>query len=67
MIWILPGQLHNLPKHLERLLPKYDPKTFFLPEDHVKKFIRAIRLMNVQFEDIVCCIFPYTFKNSAAN
>jgi hypothetical protein len=62
----LPGQLHNLPKHPEHLLPKYDPETSSLPEDHVKKFILSIRLMNVQFEDVVCHIFPYTFENSAS-
>jgi hypothetical protein len=37
-----------------------------LPEDHIKKFILAIRLMNVQHEDVVCRIFPYTFENSAS-
>jgi hypothetical protein len=35
-----------------------------LPEDHIKKFILAIRMMNVQHEGIVCRIFPYTLENS---
>jgi hypothetical protein len=48
------------------LLPKYDPETSGLPEDHIKKFILAIRLMNVQHEDVVCRLFPYTFENSAS-
>jgi hypothetical protein len=48
------------------LLPKYDPETSGLPEDHIKKFILAIRLMNVQHEDVVCRLFPYMFENSAS-
>jgi hypothetical protein len=62
----IPGWVHNLPRHPEKLLPKFDPETSGLPEDHIKKFILAIRLMNVQHEDVVCRIFPYTFENSAS-
>jgi hypothetical protein len=62
----LPGLGHNLPHHPEKLLPKFDPKTFGLPEDHIKKFILVIRLMNFQHEDVVCRLFPYTFENLAS-
>jgi hypothetical protein len=61
----LPGPVHKLPRHPEKLLPKFDSETSGLPEDHIKKFILAIRLMNIQHEDIVCSLFPYTFENSA--
>jgi hypothetical protein len=60
------GRVHNLPQHPEKLLPKFDPKTSGLPKDHIKKFILAIRLMNVQHEDLVCKIFPYNFQNSTS-
>jgi hypothetical protein len=46
----LLGPVHNLPRHLEKLLPKFDPETSGLLEDHIKKFILAIMLMNVQHE-----------------
>jgi hypothetical protein len=62
----LPGRLHHLPRHPEKILPKFDPETSGLPEDHIKKFILAIRLMNVQHEDVVCHLFPYTFENSTS-
>jgi hypothetical protein len=62
----VPGRAHKLPRHPKKLLPKYDPKTSGLPEYHIKKFVLAIRLMNVQHEDIVCRIFPYTFENSTS-
>jgi hypothetical protein len=60
------GWMHNLPRHLENILPKFDPETSGLPEDLIKKFILAIRLMNVQNEDVVCILFPYAFENSAS-
>jgi hypothetical protein len=60
------GRVHNLPRHPEKLLPKYDPETSGLLEDHIKKLILAIRLMDVQHEDVVCRIFPYTFENYAS-
>jgi hypothetical protein len=62
----IPGQTHNLPRYPEKLFPKFYPETSGLPEDHIKKFILAIRLMNVQNEDVVCTLFPYTFENSAS-
>jgi hypothetical protein len=60
------GWVHNLPRHPEKLLPKFDLETSGLPKDHIKKFILAVRLMNVQHEDVVCRIFPYTFEKSAS-
>jgi hypothetical protein len=49
-----------------KLLPKYDPETSGLPEDHIKKFILAIRLMNLKHEDVVYILFPYMFENSSS-
>ena len=49
-----------------KLLPKFDPETSGFPEDHIKKFILVIRMMNVQHEDVVCRVFPYAFENSAS-
>jgi hypothetical protein len=62
----VPKRVHNLPRHREKLLPKFDHETSRLPEDHITKFILAIRLMNIQHEDLVCRIFPYTFENSSS-
>jgi hypothetical protein len=63
---VVPGQVQNILRHPKKLLPKYDPKTSGSPEDHIKKFILAIKLMNVQHEDVVCILFPYMFDNSAS-
>jgi hypothetical protein len=55
--------MHNLPEHLERLLPKFDPYISDPLEDHIKNFILTIWLMNPYHEDVVCKIFAYTFEN----
>ena len=49
----IPGPQNPIPKHLEKLLPKFDPNNDILPEDHINKFMLALNLMNVQHEDVV--------------
>jgi hypothetical protein len=41
----VPGMQHDLPKHPERLLPKFDPDKREPPEDHINTFILVIRLI----------------------
>jgi hypothetical protein len=62
----LSRPVHNLPRHPKKFLPKFDPETYGFPKDHIKKFILAIKLMNVLHEEMVCRIFPYTLENSAS-
>jgi hypothetical protein len=62
----IPGQMHDLPKHPERLLPKFDPDKSCSPEYHINNFYLAIHLLDVQHEDVVCRLFPYTFENKAS-
>ena len=57
----VPGAQHPLPKHPEKILPKFDPGSNVTPEDHIKQFMLSLRLMDVQHEDVVCILFPYTF------
>ena len=62
----VPNAQHPLPKHPENLLPKFDPHNNVTLEDHIKKFILSLRLMDVQHEDVVCRLFPYTFVGQAS-
>jgi hypothetical protein len=62
----VPGPQHPLPKHPEKWLPKFDPDSKQIAEDHIKKFMLAIRLHNVEHEDIVYRLFPYTFEGNAS-
>ena len=41
------GLQHNLPKHPNKLLPKFDLNDKGLAENHIDKFILAIQTMNV--------------------
>jgi hypothetical protein len=62
----VPGPQHPLPKHLEKWLTKFDPDSKQIAEDHIMKFMLDIRLHNVEHEDVVCRLFPYTFEGNAS-
>jgi hypothetical protein len=62
----VPGPQHLLPKHPEKWLPKFDPDSKQSTEDHIKKFMLVVRLQNVEHEDVVCRLFPYTFEGNAS-
>ena len=62
----VPGIQHPLPKHPEKLLPKFDLNNNVTPEDHTKQYMPSLRLMDVQHEDMVCILFPYTFVGQAS-
>lgn len=63
---MVPNEQHPFLKHPENLLPKFDPDNDVTPEDHIKQFILSLRLMDVQHEDEVCILFPYTFVGQAS-
>jgi hypothetical protein len=61
----LDGKLHEMPREFDKVLPKFDPDKSGSPEDHLNNFFLATHLLNVQHEDMVCRIFPYTFSRKA--
>ena len=58
----IPGDAHALPRHPEKILSSFDLDKKDPTEDHIHKFMLALRLMNVEHEDIVYKIFPFTFE-----
>ena len=62
----VPRIIHPLPKHTEKLLPKFDPDNDVSPEDHIKQFMIFLRLLDVHHEYVVCRLFPYTFVGQAS-
>ena len=62
----LPEIQHSFPKHPKKLLPKFDPDNDVSPKDHIKEFMLSLRLLDVQHEDVVCRLFPYTFVGQAS-
>ena len=63
----LATPLHDLPKHPERVLPKFDLGKGVSTEDHLKSFYLTLNILNVENEDVVCRIFPYTFEPKASS
>lgn len=47
---IIPGAQQPLPKHPEKILPKFNLVNDVLPEDHIKQFMISLRLINVEHE-----------------
>jgi hypothetical protein len=50
----VPGIVHEIPRHLENFLPKFDRDRKNLVEDRVKKFLLSRRLQSISHEDVVC-------------
>lgn len=63
----IPGPQNPLPKHIEKILLKFDPNTDILPEHLMKKLIFSLKLVNVQHEDVVCRLFYFTFQGKASS
>jgi hypothetical protein len=62
----MAGELHEMPRKFDKLLPKFDPDKPGSPEDHVNNFFLAIHLLGVEHDDIVCRLFPYTFLGKSS-
>jgi hypothetical protein len=60
---IVPGIVHDMPRHPENVLPKFDPDRKDLVEYHIKKFLLSVRLQSIRHEDVICRLFPLTFEN----
>ena len=56
----IPSPQNPLPKHPEKLFPKFDPDDDILPTNHIDKFMLAMNIMNVQHEDVACRLFCFT-------
>jgi len=50
--------LHNIPKHPERWLPKYNAKDGLPTEEHIHNFMVVINLNGVSKEDYFFKLFP---------
>lgn len=59
--------LHPLLKHLERWLPKFNPDDGLLVEEHIHNYMLAINLNEVDEEDVVVRLFPYTLTRSTGS
>ena len=57
-----PCDVHALPKHPEKTLPKIDLEKKEVAEVHIHKLMLSLRLMDVKHENVVFRIFLLMFK-----
>jgi len=71
--WANPGvvqmvaPIHDLPKHPEKWLPKFNPDDGLPAEEHLHNYMLGINLNGVVEEDCVVILFPYTLQGSASS
>ena len=63
----LAPPLHALPPNPEKSLPKFDPGEGISVEDHLQIFFLALELLLVEHDDVVCKLFPHSFKAKVAS
>jgi hypothetical protein len=61
----IPDPTHPLPKKAQKFLPKYDHDDDVSSKHHIKQFMDALNLMNVEHEDVICRLFPHTLQGKA--
>lgn len=62
----LSNSLHKIPKHIEKLLSKFDPDKKTNVEDHIDEFYMHLRMLEVHFDNVICRIFQYTLEGRAS-
>ena len=65
MAVLMPAPLSQIPAHLEKWLPKFNPEAGMLAEEHINNFMLSINLNGVTNEDVVVRLFPYTLQGTA--
>lgn len=63
----MPAPLSQLSTHPEKWLPKFNPDTGILAEEHINNFMLSINLNGVMEEDVAVRIFPYTLQGAVGS
>jgi len=62
----MAGQLHEIPRKFDKILPKFDLDKLESLEDHVINLFLAMHLLGVEHDNVVCKLFPYTFSGKSS-
>jgi hypothetical protein len=62
----VPGNQDDLPKNLDKWLPKFNLESKETPNDHINKFTLVVNMRGVEHENIVCRLFPYTLEKESS-
>ena len=63
----LHGPLHELPRKEVAFLPKFDGEGNITTLEHIRKYESILRLLDITYEDVVCRLFPFTFKGKVSD
>ena len=63
----LHGPLHKIPRKAISLLPIFYGEGNITILEHVRKYECLLRLFDIQYEDVVCRIFSFTFEGKVSN
>ena len=61
----IPSPTHPFPKNPQKFFSKYDHDDDVLLEYHIKQFMDALNLMNVEHGDVACRLLPHTLQGKA--
>ena len=64
---LMPPPLSPIPAHPEKWLPKFNPETGMLAEEHINNFMLSVNLNGVTNEDAMVRLFPYTMQGTAGS
>jgi len=64
---LMPPPLSPIPAHPEKWLPKFNPQTGMMAEEHINNFMLSVNLNGVTNEDVVVRLFPYTMQGTAGS
>ena len=56
------GPLHELSRKAVAFLPKFNGEGNITTLEHIRKYESILGLLDIQYEDVVCRIFPFTFE-----
>ena len=62
----LHGPLHELPRKEVTFLPKFDGEGDITTLEHVRKHEFVLHLFDIQYGDVVCRLFPFTFEGKVS-
>ena len=49
------------------LFPNFNGEGNITSLEHVRKYEYVLRLLDIQYEDVVCMLFPFTFEGKVSN
>ena len=62
----LQGPLHEIPRKTISFLPKFNSEGNITTLEHIRKYEFVLHLLDIQYEDIICNLFPFTFEGKVS-